>query len=430
MSHPEEDGIHQRKILHLDLDAFYCAVEEQRDPSLIGVPFAVGGKPDERGVVSSCSYAARAKGVHSGMPMARALRLCPELKIVRSHHSAYSQASKEVMERLKPFTPLIEQLSIDEAFLDVSKLLDQPLTIATQIQRKIRSELSLPCSLGGATNKLVAKIANDYGKTRTIALRETPSINEGNHPNGAIGPPNAITIVEPGEEAEFLAPLPVRALWGVGPKTAQKLTDLDITTIGELAEYSERELGRLFGKNGYDLARRAKGIDKRPITTHHEPKSFSQEITFARDESKEDTLRDVLHKMSEKISKRLERAGYICTTVKLKLRWPNFDTITRQETLPAGTDSNVTIYNSALKLLMKEWSAGQAVRLIGVGVSGLRHPIRQLSFWDEAMLATHEAKGSNLYRDKQLQQALDELRQRYGDEILLQASKLIKDKDK
>ncbi len=196
-----------RRIIHLDLDAFYCAVEEQRDPSLIGKPFAVGGQPDQRGVVSSCSYAARAHGVRSAMPMRTALNLCPELLIVSSHFSAYRAASQQVMKRLRSLTPLVEQISIDEAFLEVTDLPDPVKEIAHRLQDGIRGDLNLPCSLGIATNKLVAKIATDVGK---MAVKKGVS-------------PNAITIVPPGEEAAFLAPLPVRMLWGVGPKTAEKL---------------------------------------------------------------------------------------------------------------------------------------------------------------------------------------------------------------
>ena len=227
-----------RKIIHLDLDAFYCAVEEQRDPSLSGKPFAVGGRPEERGVVSSCSYAARRIGVRSAMPMARALKLCPKLRIVSPHYHAYEQTSQRVMQYLHQCTPLVEQISIDEAFLDVSELPESAENLARQLQADIRKNLNLPCSIGVATNKLVAKIATDAGKAAAQS--------------GAA--PNAITIVPPGHEQEFLAPLPVQALWGVGPKTAQRLAELGVLTIGELASYPSAELVRLFGKSGHQLS--------------------------------------------------------------------------------------------------------------------------------------------------------------------------------
>ncbi|HKZ68683.1 MAG TPA: DNA polymerase IV, partial [Anaerolineales bacterium] len=208
-----------RKILHLDLDAFFCAVEEQRDPSLRGKPFAVGGKPEERGVVASCSYAARQVGVRSAMPMSRALKLCPGLLIVSARHRAYGQTSDKVMAVLHDLTPLVEQISIDEAFLDVSDLPQSAEAIARELQRTIRDQLNLPASLGVATNKLVAKIATDVGKA---------AARTGDYPS-------AVMVVPPGEEAAFLAPLPAIALWGVGPKTADQLARLGLKTIGDIA---------------------------------------------------------------------------------------------------------------------------------------------------------------------------------------------------
>ena len=195
-----------RWIIHLDLDAFFCAVEEQRDPSLVGKPFAVGGRPNERGVVASCSYAARQFGIRSAMPMARALKLCPELIIVGSRHRNYSEVSRQVMQRLRELTPLVEQISIDEAFLDVSELESAPEAIARRLQAGIQAELGLPCSLGLASNKLVAKIATDVGKIKA---------------RGA-GPPNALTVVPPGEEAEFLAPPAGRNAVGRGAQNCRE----------------------------------------------------------------------------------------------------------------------------------------------------------------------------------------------------------------
>ncbi len=225
-----------RKILHLDLDAFFCAVEEQRDPNLRSKAFAVGGRPETRGVVASCSYAARRFGVRSAMPMARAVKLCPHLIIVPSHFDAYRAASQQVMAHLYQLTPLVEQVSIDEAFLDVSDRPEPAEGLARRLQTTINTELNLPCSLGVATNKLVAKIANDVGKA---AARSDQ-------------PPNALQVVPPGQEAAFLAPLPVEALWGVGPKTAERLHGLGLHTIGDLARWPEADLGRRFGQHGYD----------------------------------------------------------------------------------------------------------------------------------------------------------------------------------
>ena len=356
-----------RKILHLDLDAFFCAVEEQRNPSLIGKPFAVGGRPETRGVVASCSYAARKFGVRSAMPMSRALRLCPNLIIVSSHHRIYSDVSRQVMQRLDQLTPLVEQISIDEAFLDVTELPESGEIVARRLQSDIRDQLGLPCSLGVATNKLLAKIANDVGKSAA---------------RGA-GPPNAITVVPCGEEAAFLAPLPAQALWGIGPKTAERLKEIGVITIGDLAHLPENELVSMFGKNGHDLAMHARGIDDRPIVTEHKIKSISQETTFARDVRDETTLRTTVFELSEMVGRRLRASSLSATTVKLKIRWPDFTTLTRQMTLTHPTDQDSEISTIALQLLGKIWKSSQPVRLIGVGVSGLKPPHNQLSLWND-----------------------------------------------
>jgi len=221
-----------RKILHLDLDAFFCSVEEILDPTLKGKPFAVAGRPDHRGVVASCSYAARKFGIHSAMPTSRALSLFPNLILVSGRHGLYGEYSEKVMAILDDTSPLVEKVSIDEAFLDVSDMHQSGKQIALSLQDRIRSEIDLPCSIGVATNKLVAKVANDFGKSRS--KRSTP--------------PCAITVVPPGAEADFLAPLPVQALWGIGPKSAQSLNSLGITTIGDLAGMRETDLSALFGR--------------------------------------------------------------------------------------------------------------------------------------------------------------------------------------
>jgi DNA polymerase-4 len=386
-----------RKILHLDLDAFYCAVEELRDPALRGQPFAVGGKPEERGVVASCSYAARRVGVRSAMPMARALRLCPTLLIISGRHKVYSQVSQKVMERVHALTPLVEQISIDEAFLDVSDLPDSGEAIARRLQQQIREELGLPCSLGVATNKLVAKIASDVGKAAS---------RSGSYPN-------AVQVVPPGHEAEFLAPLPVMALWGVGPKTAMRLEALDVKTIGDLARHSEADLARRFGKIGPELARHARGLDDRPLVTNRETKSISREITFVRDVRDGAQLQRTLRAMSAEVGHRLRHEGLSGTTVKLKIRWPDFTTPTRQTTLSQPTDSDDEIYSAALKLFEQIWQSGQLVRLIGVGMSGLGPRSRQLSLWES---------GSD--KTRRLQAVVDKLRERFGDEAVKRGSEL------
>jgi DNA polymerase-4 len=387
-----------RKIIHLDLDAFFCAVEEQLNPSLRGKAFAVGGRPEERGVVASCSYAARRYGVRSAMPMARALRLCPKLVVVSARHGLYSQVSRQVMAHLHALTPLVEQISIDEAFLDVSDLPQPVEVIARQLQEQVQRDPGLPCSLGAATNKLLAKTATDVGKA---SFRGE-------------GPPNAITIVPPGQEAAFLAPLPVDALWGIGPKTAERLAEMGIRTIGDLANRTENQLVRLFGKNGYDLALRARGIDDRPIVTSHPVKSISQETTFAKDVREAKVLERTIFQLAAGVGARLRRNRLTGTTVKIKLRWEDFTTLTRQITLEQATDQDREIYQASISLFYKAWKPGQPVRLLGVGVSGLGAHIRQLSLWD-----------GDSEKDRQLQAAIDQLRQRFGKEIILRGDQAL-----
>ena len=388
-----------RKILHLDLDAFFCAVEEQRDPSLVGQPFAVGGRPDQRGVVASCSYPARTFGIHSAMPMARAVRLCPQLIVVPSRHQAYSTVSQQVMAQLHSMTPLVEQLSIDEAFLDVTDLPDPAEQLARQLQATILDKLALPNSLGVATNKLVAKIANNVGKASALKGRT----------------PNAITVVSAGREAAFLAPLPVSELWGVGPKTAESLVRLGLHTIGDIARQPEKDLVRRFGKHGLDLARRAKGIDDRPVETEHEAKSISQETTFAQDVTDREKLRITLRRQSEQVGRRMRKAELFGSTVRLKIRWADFTTLTRQVTLTQPTQLDNEIYEHVLHLFDTVWPDGKRVRLIGVGVSNFDAPARQLELW-----------GNNNEADQRLQDTLDTLRDRFGNQAIRRGNQLKK----
>lgn len=378
-----------RKILHFDLDAFYCAVEELRDPSLKGNAFAVGARPEERGVVASCSYAARAFGVHSAMPMSQAIRLCSNLIIVPRRHGAYEKASEQVMERLYALTPLVERVSIDEAFWDMTGDKTSAEAIALQLQSTIQSELSLSCSLGVATNKLMAKIANDVGKAEVRS----------NHS------PHAVKVVPPGTEADFLAPLPIRALWGVGPKTAERLESLGARTIGHLARLSEKDLVRRFGKHGHELSRYARGIDTDPIETVRETKSVSKETTFSKDVREFDVLDGTLLYLSEAIGRELRVEGLTCRTLSLKFRYPDFTTVTRQMTLSESTDMDHVIYESALRLFKQVWRSGQSVRLLGVSANNLSAGGEQLSLWDQ---------GDN--QKRKMQNTVDEIREKFGNQ--------------
>lgn len=389
-----------RKIVHLDLDAFFCAVEELRDPKLKNKPFAVGGNPGQRGVVASCSYAARKFGIRSAMPMSRAVRLCPELIIVHHHFRDYTSLSRQVMETLQSYSSLVQPISIDEAFIDLSHQDKDAVVYARQIQQQIRDHLHLPSSLGVASNKLVAKVATNVGKAGVT--RD--------------GYPYAIQVVPPGSEGDFLAPLPADALWGVGPKTAEKLAELGVHTIGDIASYPVRELGRLFGQIGADLHRRAQGIDNSPVHVSHETKSVSHEETFERDTSDARKLRAIIHQQAESISSQLRQIELYGSTVKLKLRWPDFSTITRQQTMERPTDDAQQIEQMALEIFGKQWKPGKLVRLLGIGVTNLGPPSQQLNLWD------WDPKQAE--KQGRLQDAIESLHKRFGDGALRQGSKL------
>jgi len=376
-----------RTILHLDLDAFFCAVAEKADRALKGKPFAVGGSPEGRGVVASCSYAARRYGVRSAMPMAQALRLCPQLIIVGSRHGEYGEWSERVMERLDALTPLVEQVSIDEAFLDITGAAELGEVIARRLQARIRTELGLPCSLGVAANKLVAKVASDFGKQ----LTETNDY------------PNAIHVVPPGSEAAFLAPLPVRRLRGVGPKTSAALESIGILTIGDLASAPANLIEREYGLNGRGMVRRAQGIDESQVVTGGEAKSVSSETTFSQDVADRDALWATLLSLSERVGRDLRRSGLTAKTIALKYRKPDFTTLTRQMTLQEATDLDGAIFRAARTLFQQVWKAGEAVRLLGVGASKLSEEAPQLTLWDQSS-----------GRRSRLQETVDSLRDRFG----------------
>jgi len=386
-----------RKILHLDLDAFFCSVEELHNPALKEKCFVVGGQPGQRGVVLSASYPARRAGIHSAMPMSRAVPLCPGLIIVPSRHGEYSLASSRVMEHLRQLTPLVEQLSIDEAFLDVSDLPDPAMQIARRLQAEIRDQFGLPCSIGIAANKLVAKTATDNGKAS----------------HRGDGPPFAILEVPPGGEAAFLAPLPAQALWGIGPKSAANLAGRGLHTIGDLASLTPARAASLFGRTGPELVQRARGIDTRPVETSRITKSISQERTYDRDVADRARLEDTLGRLSDAVGYRLRQEHFAGTTVRLKLRWADFSTITRQVSLPEATNQDNEIYQAVLALFHGVWKPGMLVRLLGVGVTSLGAPQRQLSFWYTGAEKEHR-----------LLEALDGLRERYGEKVVYRGSEI------
>lgn len=383
-----------RQVLHVDLDAFFCSVEEIRNPDLHGKAFVVGGSPEGRGVVTSASYPARKFGIKSAMPMSRALRLNPDLLIVSSNHADYSEYSSTVMRYLRESVPIMQQISIDEAFLDVS---DDPRggeKAAAEMQSAILERFKLPTSWGVATNKLVAKIATEVGK------------------------PNGLVVVPPGKEATFLAPLPVNMMWGVGPKTSKRFAEFGIRTIGDLAVLDETRLEQLFGARGTDLAARAKGLDDRPVQELHDRRSVSAERTFPKDvDSLKELRRHLLH-LSERVGTRVRKGGVVGSTVRIKLRWPDFSTFTRQMRLSQPTDQDGEIYAAALELFTDNWRPGKAVRLLGVGLADLGAPMRQLELFDRGW-----------EQDHRLLKAVDDIRERYGHHALRRAGSLKRPED-
>lgn len=375
-----------RTILHFDLDAFFCSVESLLNPALEGMAFVVGGSAGGRGVVSSASYAAREFGIRSAMPTAQALRKAPDLIVISPQHEIYSKHSREIMSFLRDSAPVVEQLSIDEAFLDVG---DDPRTgpeVARFLQREILERFKLPTSWGVASNKLVAKIATEVGK------------------------PRGLIVVPPGQEAVFLAPLPVRMLWGVGPKTKERLAKRGVHTIGGIAGMSSHTLIESLGDLGLELASRARGEDDRPVMEGRDPKSISAERTFPADISDWPVLRTVLLRLSETVGRRLRKAELVGHTVRIKIRWPDFTTKTRQVRLEQPTDRERIIFDESRELFQGLWKKGQAVRLLGVGVLDLHEPIRQLDLFDHKW-----------DRGERLQQAIDSIRDQYGPDSLRRA---------
>ena len=378
-----------RTILHFDLDAFFCSVESLLNPVLEGKAFVVGGSAEGRGVVSSASYAAREFGIRSAMPTAQALRKAPDLIVMSPQHAMYSEHSQEIMSFLRDSAPVVEQLSIDEAFLDVS---DDPRTgpeVARSLQREILKRFKLPTSWGVASNKLVAKIATEVGK------------------------PKGLIVVPSGQEAAFLAPLPARMLWGVGPKTKDRLAERGVHTIGDMASMSTHTLIGSLGDTGLELASRARGEDDRPVMEGRDPKSMSAERTFSTDISDWSVLRTVILRLSETVGRRLHKAKLAGYTIRIKVRWPDFTTKTRQVRLEQPTDRERIIFDESRKLFQGLWKKGQAVRLLGVGVSDLHEPIRQLDLFDRQW-----------DRDERLQQAIDSIRNQYGPDSLRRAGGL------
>ncbi len=341
-----------RHILHADLDAFYASVEQLDHPEIRGKPVVVGGSPEGRGVVAAASYEARKFGVRSAMPMWTAMQRCPQAIRMLPRFDRYHEISVQVMEIFHDITSLVEPLSMDEAYLDVTDWVTPDKSsesIAANLKRCVKEEVGLTISVGVATSKSVAKIASDMDK------------------------PDGLTVVPPGTERQFLAPLEVRKLWGIGPKASEKLVNEGIETIGDLAGMSDDWFRGRFGKNGPHLRQLALGHDDRPIVVSREAKSASAETTLAEDTDNPDVLNELIARLSQRVASQLESGKLQGRTVRLKLRLADFTTFTRQTTLPHPDNSAEVIADAAGTLLKKELRPDRKFRLIGVGMSGFDH---------------------------------------------------------
>jgi DNA polymerase-4 len=344
-------------VAHLDLDAFFAAVEELEDPSLRSVPLVVGGDPHGRGVVATANYVARSFGIHSAMPAAEALRRCPHAVFVRPRHAVYRDYSREVWSTVREIVPTVEQAGIDEGYLDLGEVapaFDDARALAEAVRAVVRARTRLSCSLGVATSKVVAKIASDRRK------------------------PGGLTAVRPGREAAFLAPFPIRLLPGVGPRAEERLGRVGIETIGRLAALDDTQLaGVLPGKVGRELRDRARGIDPRPLEVSTERISISQEETFARDVADPGRLHDELRRMAGALAEHLRTRGQVARTVTTKVRYPDFAIRTRSSSLPVGIDDAERIGELACALLDRALlDRPGPLRLVGVGVSGLQEHVQ------------------------------------------------------
>ncbi len=357
-----------RLIAHVDMDAFFAAVEALDNPALAGKPIVVG-HDGPRGVVSTASYEARKFGCHSAQPIAVAKRLCPNLIVVPIHGERYHHFSRRLFEILDEFSPLVEPLSVDEAFLDLTgseRLLGPPVEIGNRIRERIKSELELTASVGIAPNKFLAKTASDFRK------------------------PHGLTIVEPGTEQVFLAGLAIGKLWGVGPRTAERMRELGVERVGDLLKFSEAELSKRFGREGEHFARLARGEDFRPVTPDHAAKSISHETTFETNIASAEEVRAVLLRQTELVAWRLRRAKLKAGTVTVKIRYGDFETITRSRQIDASTaasdhSSATADLWQAAGGLFDTWARAsfKPVRLIGMGASRLSTGAGQLNLFPD-----------------------------------------------
>jgi DNA polymerase-4 len=378
-----------KTIFHLDMDAFFVSVEELFDPALKGKPVVVGGRPDQRGVVSAASYEARKYGVHSAMPLRTAYQRCPQAIFLDGHPHRYREYSEKVFTVLEEFSPRVEMASIDEAYLDMTgteRLHGPPLAAAHALHEAVKGRTQLNCSIGISTSRMVAKVASDQAK------------------------PNGVLWVLPGQEARFLAPLEVRRIPGVGKVTEKALQELGIRRVGDLARLEESFLEERFGKWGLALAGKARGADAGAwfdgdIGAEEAPKSISHEHTYDEDTCDTDALEATLAKLSEMVGRRLREHGLFARTVQLKLRYKDFSTITRAHTLAHATQLDTELLGEARRLFRANWTAGRPVRLLGVQASSLEAAPGQMSLLED----------DKSRRWTKALAAADRLRERYGE---------------
>jgi DNA polymerase-4 len=387
----------RRTIFHVDMDAFFVSVEELFDPSLKGKPVVVGGPRDARGVVSAASYAARKFGVHSAMPLRTAAKLCPQAIFVNGHPERYREYSEKAFEVLKKFSPKVEMASIDEAYLDMTgteRLHGPPLKAAHALHQFMKSETNLNCSIGIGSSRLIAKVCSDEAK------------------------PNGVLWIVPGQEASFLAPLNVRKIPGVGKVMEQRLNEIGIRRVGDLAKLDEAFLRERFGEWGLALAGKSRGLDTggyfdRDVAEEEGPKSISHEHTFNVDSDDAEKLEAMLARLSEMVCRRLREHELHARTVQLKLRYSDFSTITRAHSLEQPTQLDTVVGETVRKLFRENWERGRAIRLLGVQTSG----------FDDVPVQMDLLGG----RDEKMGKALsvvDEMRDRFGENAVSLAAGL------
>jgi DNA polymerase-4 len=387
-----------KKIIHIDMDAFYASVEQHDNPALQGRPVIVGGDPEKRGVVSAASYEARTYGVHSAMPSSQARRLCPQGVFLPVRMHRYREVSGQIFQLLREYTPLVEPLSLDESFLDVTgseKLFGPAPQIAKEVKRRIRETTGLTASAGIAPNKFLAKIASDYRK------------------------PDGLVEVKPEEVQGFLRELPISKLWGVGKATEEVLKGMGILKVGQLALFPAEKIERKLGKFGLELMALARGEDDRPVSPESEAKSVSQEETFTPDLENLEQMKRALLDQAEQVGWELRKEKLKGSTVTVKVRYPDFTLVTRSLTLPFPTDQGIEIYQTAMKLLPRTEALQRRARLLGVGISNFIHrddPEQYLLF------------GSRREKTERSVQAMDRIWERFGPEAIKRASLLDKKK--